>query len=264
VGVLADILAEKVENIAALRSRGLPAPPPRRAIALRREPGDALRLIAEIKYRSPSAGALSAALGVAERAAVYERAGASMVSVLTDTRFFGGAWEHVSEARAACRLPILCKEFVLDELQLDAARSYGADAVLVIVRCVSRARLRALVEAARARELEPFVEITNDDEARIALDAGATLIGVNARDLDTLAMDPERAARTLAALPENVTRVHLSGLAKAADVERVRETPAHAALVGETLMRADDPEPLLRSLVAAAARAAPPQGPAKQ
>jgi indole-3-glycerol phosphate synthase len=263
VGVLADILAEKAANIAALRSRSLPPPPPRRSIALRRGPGDALKLITEIKYRSPSAGALSTALGVADRAAAYERAGASMVSVLTDTRFFGGAWEHVSDARAACRLPILCKEFVLDEVQLDAARSYGADAVLVIVRCVPRARLRALVEAARERELEPFVEITSDDEARIALDAGATLVGVNARDLDTLAMDPERAARTLAALPDGVTRVHLSGLAKPADVERVRATPADAALVGETLMRADDPEPLLRSLVAAAA-ASGAQGPAKQ
>ena len=140
----------------------------------------------------------------------------------------------------------------MDELQLDAARAYGADAVLVIVRCVARERVRALVEGARDRELEPFVEITNDDEARVALDAGATLVGVNARDLDTLVVDPERAARTLAALPDGVTSVHLSGLATPADVEKVRKTSAHAALIGEALMRTDDPEPLLRSLAAAA------------
>ncbi|HVR21571.1 MAG TPA: indole-3-glycerol phosphate synthase TrpC [Polyangiaceae bacterium] len=252
MGVLADILAEKAENIAALRARKLPTPPPRRPVSLRREPGEALRLIAEIKFRAPSAGALSTALGVSARAAAYERGGASMLSVLTDARFFGGAWEHVAEARAACELPLLCKEFVVDEVQLDAARSYGADAVLVIVRCVAQGRLRAIIEGARARELEPLVEITNDDEARVALDAGATIIGVNARDLDTLVMDAERAKRTLAALPDAVTKVHLSGLATPADVEKVQKTPAHAALIGETLMRADDPEPLLRSLVQAA------------
>jgi indole-3-glycerol phosphate synthase len=252
LGVLAEILAEKAENLALLRAAKLPSPPPRRSFSLRRNDGDALRLIAEIKFRSPSAGALSTALSVTARAAAYERAGASMVSVLVDRRFFGGAWEHLAEARTACGLPLLCKEFVVDELQLDAAQSYGADAVLIIVRCVPRERLRALVDGARARELEPFVEITNDDEARIALDAGATLIGVNARDLDTLVMDADRAARTLAGLPNGVTSVHLSGLATPSDVTKVRGSGAHAALVGETLMREADPEPLLRSLVAAA------------
>ena len=175
-----------------------------------------------------------------------------MVSVLTDRRFFGGDFEHLAEARAATSLPLLCKEFVVDELQLDAARSYGADAVLIIVRCVPRERVRPLVEGARSRELEPFVEITNDDEARVALDAGATLVGVNARDLDTLTMDADRARKTLASLPNGVISVHLSGLATPDDVQSVRESPAHAALIGEALMRADDPEPLLRSLVEAA------------
>ena len=252
MGVLAEILAEKAENLAELRATELPSAPPRRGFSLRRNDGDALRLIAEIKFRSPSAGTLSTELSVAARAAAYERAGASMVSVLTDRRFFGGSWEHLAEARSACGLPLLCKEFVVDELQLDAARSYGADAVLVIVRCVPRERLRALVEGARARELEPFVEITNDDEARVALDAGATLIGVNARDLDTLVMDADRAARTLAGLPSGVTSVHLSGLGSPSDVIKVRGSLAHAALVGEALMREADPEPLLRSLVTAA------------
>jgi indole-3-glycerol phosphate synthase len=252
VGVLADILAEKAANLRELATRKLPAPPARRPVSLTRAPGEPLRLIAEIKFRSPSAGALSGVLGVSERAAAYERAGASMVSVLTDARFFGGAWENLAEARASSSVPLLCKEFVVDELQLDAARAYGADAVLIIVRCVPHERVRRLVEGARARGLEPFVEITDDAEARVALDAGATLVGVNARDLDTLVMDADRAARTLAALPKGVTSVHLSGIAKPADVERLRATSAHAALVGETLMRADDPEPLLRSLVHAA------------
>jgi indole-3-glycerol phosphate synthase len=144
---------------------------------------------------------------------------------------------------------------VIDEVQLDAARSFGADAVLLIVRCLSAARVGALVRAARERELEPFVEIVDEAEARVALDAGATLIGVNARDLDTLKMDAARAARTLASLPASVVAVHLSGISAPEGVTEVARGPAHAALVGEVLMREDEPAPLLERLVAAAARA---------
>jgi indole-3-glycerol phosphate synthase len=175
--------------------------------------------------------------------------------VLVDTRFFDGAWQHLAEARAASTLPLLCKEFVLDEVQLDAARAFGADAVLLIVRILEPARLEILVREARARQLTPLVEVVDEDEARLALDAGATLVGVNARDLDTLEIDAARAARTLAALPEAVTSVHLSGLATPASVLEVARGPAHAALVGEALMREDDPESLLRSLVGAASGA---------
>jgi len=145
----------------------------------------------------------------------------------------------------------LCKEFVIDEVQLDAAVAYGADAVLVIVRCVSPARLPVLVREARARKLEPFVEVVNEDESLRALEAGATLIGVNTRDLDTLEMDGARAPRLLGALPNEVVRVHLSGIRTPEDVSRVAASSADAALIGEVLMRCADPEPLLRALVAA-------------
>ncbi|HYP90482.1 MAG TPA: indole-3-glycerol phosphate synthase TrpC [Polyangiaceae bacterium] len=253
MGVLADILAQKSSELASLRARALPAPPPRRAVSLSRAAnGGKLSLIAEIKRRSPSAGQLSTALGVAERARAYERAGASMLSILCDQRFFDGDYEHLAEARAATTVPLLCKEFVIDEAQLDAARAFGADAVLLIVRCVPAARTKALIEAARARELVPFVEVATEDELAVALDGGAELIGVNARDLDTLVMDGERSARVVAAIPKHVTRVHLSGLSKPEDVQRVRNGGADAALIGEALMRVDDPTPLLTSLVAAA------------
>src|SRR5204863_475602 len=145
----------------------------------------------------------------------------------------------------------LCKEFVVDESQLDAAVAYGADAVLLIVRCLSEARLEALTRAARARKLEPFVEVVNDEESKVAVGVGASLIGVNARDLDTLVMDAARTARVLGALPPSVTRVHLSGIAKPEDIERVAGSPADAALIGEALMREDQPETRLRALVAA-------------
>ncbi len=250
--MLERILSVKRDEVAALRERRLPSPPSElRRVQLSRPAGEPLRLIAEIKRRSPSAGALSTRLGVPERAAAYERAGARMLSVLADRQFFDGAWEHLAEARAACELPILCKEFVIEEAQLDAARAFGADAVLVIVRCLPPGKLAPMIAAARARQLVPLVEVVTEDEAARALDAGADLVGVNARDLDTLEMDGERAARVLATLPAAVTRVHLSGIAAPADVTRVAASPADAALVGETLMRQDDPEPLLRELVAA-------------
>lgn len=253
MGQLARILAQKESELAALRARPLPTAPERRAVRLSRAQNDGkLSLITEIKRRSPSAGKLSTALSVGERAAAYERAGASMLSVLCDAHFFDGDYQHLVEARQACQLPLLCKEFVVDELQLDAARAFGADAVLLIVRCLSAQRTRALVAAARERQLVPFVEVATEDELAVALDAGADLIGVNARDLDTLVMDAARAARVLAAMPENVTRAHLSGLSKPEDVTRIRASGADAALIGEALMRADDPEPLLRSLAVAA------------
>lgn len=251
-GVLAEILARKADEVLALRRRSFPPGPEPRPLGLRRGPGEPLRLVTEIKRRSPSAGTLSTKLSVAERAAAYERAGSSMLSVLADERFFDGSFEHIAQARAATRLPVLCKEFVIDEVQLDAARSAGADAVLLIVRILSPERLSTLMRAARERGLVPFVEVVDEVEAKVALEAGATLVGVNARDLDTLKMDPVRAARTLAGLPDGVLAVHLSGLGSAGAVLEVARGTADAALVGEALMREDDPEPLLRTLVASA------------
>ena len=250
--MLERILEAKESEIVELRRAVLPEPPASRPIELGRPPGAALHLLAEIKLRSPSAGALSRRLDVAERASAYERAGARLVSVLCDAQFFDGAYAHLAQAKQACGLPILCKDFVLDESQLDVARAYGADAVLLIVRCLTAERVIELVQAARARSLEPLVEVVTETEARIAVDAGARLVGVNARDLDTLAMDRERAQRVLDGLPSEVVAIHLSGLATAADVARVARSRASAALIGEALMRADDPEPLLRSLCAAA------------
>lgn len=254
MGVLEPILEAKRVFVRELGARRLPAPPPLRSFSLKRPPGAELRLIAEIKRRSPSAGALSTKLGVEERAAAYERGGAHMISVLTDTPFFDGAYEHLTRARAACSLPLLCKDFVIDERQLDAARAYGAEAVLLIVRCLEPAALARLHTAALERKLVPFVEVATEEETRVANDVGAELVGVNARDLDTLKMDAERAARILALLPASVTRVHLSGLGSASAVGAIAASGVDGALVGEALMRADEPEPLLSAMVAEARR----------
>ncbi len=251
--MLNEILANKRGELAALRQRALPAPPALRSVDLSRRPGQPLRLIAEIKRRSPSAGPLSSKLGIAERARIYEEAGADMVSVLCDAVYFDGAYEHLALARAATSIPLLCKEFVIDELQLDSARAFGADAVLLIVRCLTPVRLAQLTAAASARGLISLVEVHTPDEVPIALDAGATLIGVNARDLETLQLDAARARRVLESLPEGVTRVHLSGIHRPDQVAEVARSTAHAALLGETLMRHDDPRDLMLALAAAAA-----------
>ncbi len=252
MGVLEQILEVKERELAALHTLVLPEPPPRRLITLKRTKNSPLSLIAEIKRRSPSAGQLSTALGIGERAAVYEKAGASMVSVLCDGAFFDGRFEHLAEARRACSLPVLCKEFVIDEIQLKVARAFGADAVLIIVRCVPEARLLPLVQAARDLGLEPLVEVCTEPEAALALASGAELIGVNARDLDTLQMNPERARKILAGLPEDRVRIHLSGVATAEEVATLSHGPADALLIGEALMRQADPFDLLNSLVKAA------------
>ena len=251
--MLAEILATKRRELERLRREALPAPPALRRVDLRRSPGGPLKLIAEIKRRSPSAGELSRVLGIAARAQAYERAGAHMLSVLCDSTYFDGAYAHLGEARAASSLPILCKEFVIDEVQLDAARAYGADAVLLIVRCLTPVRLAALLRASAERGLVALTEIQRTEETRIALDAGATLIGVNARDLDTLKLDAKLAEQVLESLPGHVTALHLSGIRDERQIAAIADTRTDAALIGECLMREDDPEPLLRRLVAAAA-----------
>ena len=181
-----------------------------------------------------------------------------MVSVLCDGPFFGGSWDDVVEVRKALAarghgIPVLAKEFVIHERQLREAAACGADAVLLIARILDAERLAKLLGQSQALGLEAVVEVVNEDELAWSVSAGAAIIGVNARDLDTLVMDAARAERVLAAIPEDAIPLFLSGLKTPTDVERLAATRAHGALVGETLMREDDPAPVLRALVSAAA-----------
>ncbi len=256
MSLLTRILDTKRREVEAGRARPLPSAPQLRPIALQRSPGEPLRILAEIKPKSPSAGQLSTRLTVAERAAAYERAGCAMVSVLCDREFFGGSYENMRIVRESCALPILCKEFVIDEQQLDWARAYGADAVLLIARCLQGDALRRLHSAAVARGLMPLVEVADLQEAHTVAELGCPVVGVNARDLDTLRIDAERARAVLESLPGSTTRIHLSGLRVPADVSAVSQAGIDAALIGEVLMRRDNPEPLLRDLGQAAGTAA--------
>jgi indole-3-glycerol phosphate synthase len=216
-----------------------------------------MRLITEVKLRSPSAGSLSHALTPDARALAYAQCGAAMVSVLCDTPFFEGSWDHLAAARArldsaGSRVPLLAKEFIVDPRQIYKARDCGADAVLLIARIVEPEVLSLLVSSARAEGLEPLVEVVDEAELTVALAAGARVVGVNARDLDSLRMDPARAARVLSAVPTDVIAVHFSGLRTPLDIAAVAQGRPDAALVGEALMQQDDPRALLEAMVAAA------------
>ncbi len=213
---------------------------------------DQVNLIAECKRRSPSRGVLRADYDPAVQAKAYERGGAAAVSVLTEPSFFDGALTHLSAVRAAIALPVLRKDFVVDPYQLLEARAAGADAVLLIVGALDDERLARLLAQAAALRLAALVEVHDEVELERAIDAGATLVGVNNRNLRTLAVDLEVSVRIAARLATRVapgvTAVSESGVTSAQDIQRLRALGYRAFLVGERLMTSADPAADLRAL----------------
>jgi indole-3-glycerol phosphate synthase len=210
------------------------------------EPG--IAVIAEFKRRSPSAGTLRQRPEVAELVGAYERGGAAAVSILTEGPHFDGSLEDLREARAACALPVLRKDFIVDAYQLHEARAAGADAVLLIVAALEEPALLALHEQASELGLEVLVEVHDQAELARANELGARLIGINNRDLRDFSVDVERTFALLEGVPEGVAVVSESGIATAAQLRRLEERGVQAVLVGETLMRSPDPETALRTL----------------
>ena len=258
MGALDDILANKREEITRRRGaepqasletacRGLP-PAREFEAALRPAAPGAVRLIAEVKKASPSRGTLDAGLDPAAQAAVYARAGAAAVSVLTDAKYFRGALGDLVAARAAVELPLLRKDFILEEYQLWESRAAGADAVLLIVAALDDARLRDLHHAAKGIGLATLVEVHTADELDRAVALGAPVIGVNNRDLQTLETSLEPSLALLPRIPKAHTAVSESGLFTREDVLRVVRAGAHAVLVGEGLVRAPDVAAKVREL----------------
>jgi indole-3-glycerol phosphate synthase len=227
----------------------------RRAIAARRplqflgaQEGGNVGVIAELKRRSPSQGAIRPDLDPVGHARAYVRGGAVAISVLTDEAHFGGSLEDLTQVAGAVRVPVLRKDFILDELQLLEAVGAGASAVLLIVRVLSPARLIALARAARAMGLGLLVEVHAEGELEAALAAEPTAIGVNARDLATFRVDLAAAERVLARVPPNVPAVAESGVETRADVERLAAAGADFVLVGTSVARTADPEAAVRAL----------------
>jgi indole-3-glycerol phosphate synthase len=207
-----------------------------------------ISVIAEFKRRSPSAGAIREDADPGVLARTYEQAGAVALSVLTDQKFFGGSFEHLAHARDASSLPLLRKDFLLDERDLLESRLAGADAILLIVRILSPATLKALIDKTRAAGFFALVEAHNDAEIETALVAGADIIGVNHRDLDTLAIDLSLSVRARSLAPKALL-VGESGIKTHADVAEMQARGLDAVLVGETLMRAADPGLALKELL---------------
>jgi indole-3-glycerol phosphate synthase len=206
------------------------------------------RIIAECKRRSPSRGILRADYDPAGHARAYEAAGAAAISVLTEPTFFDGALEHLEAVRAAVAVPVLRKDFVVSEYQLAEAVASGADAVLLIVAALEDRRLRELIADARARDLACLVEVHDTDEIARAVDAGAGIVGVNSRNLRTLAVDLRVLDRAASMLPPAVTAVAESGIRTPEDIDRLTAAGYDAFLVGERLITQPDPGAALRTL----------------
>lgn len=252
-GILDRIVQVKHEEVrelaplrAELRTQAEDAPPARGFASALRHPTQ-VRLLAEVKRRSPSAGEIRPGADPAEVARAYEAAGAAACSVLTDRQFFGGDLNALRAVRAAVSLPLIRKDFVVDPVQLWEARGAGADAVLLIVRILDDARIADLLALARELGMDALVETHDHAEMERALRLGAELVGVNNRDLDTFRTDLELSLRMAPEVPADVAYVAESGIRTSEDVDRLGAAGVDAILVGESLMR----QPDLRAAAAA-------------
>jgi indole-3-glycerol phosphate synthase / phosphoribosylanthranilate isomerase len=235
-----------------MRRRGAEALAPRPfAPALRPAPRGPARLVAEIKRASPSKGLLAADFDPVARARAYAAGGAAAISVLTEPRFFLGSLDHLAAVRAAVRLPVLRKDFLLEHYQVYEARAAGADAVLLICALLDDAALRELLALAMTLGMEALVEAHDAGETRRAVAAGAQMVGVNSRDLRTFAVDPDVVQRLRPLVPDDRVFVAESGIADASGAARARAWGADAILVGEALMRAQNPAALAGALATA-------------
>ena len=255
MGFLTDLVAERRRELerhpiddSTLLTRALSMPPARDFVgALRARAGDPA-VIAEVKRASPSAGAI-ADRDPGAQARAYASAGAAAISVLTEPAHFHGSLADLRAARMACDLPVLRKDFLIHPSELIESRATGADAVLLIAACLSANELVAMLAAARDLGLGALVETHSDDDLDKALATDAEVVGVNARDLETLDVDAERALAHLRRIPAGRLSVMESGIATRDHVRAAVDAGASAILVGEALMRADDPGVKLRELL---------------
>ena len=232
-----DLLAEEIES----------APPPHNfRDALRR---DGISLIAEIKRRSPSRGDILPGVDPVELAALYEQSGARALSILTDGPFFGGSLEDLAKVRRSSAIPCLRKEFIIDPYQLHEARAAGADALLLIVRILDDALLRDLIVQTRALGMEALVETHTEEEVGRALEAGARIVGINNRNLDTLEVDVQTTMRLKRLVPGGYTLVSESGIHHHREVRILEDCGVDAVLVGESLLTSGDIHRKVRELL---------------
>jgi len=256
-GVLGRILTRTRERVLARRREmpldrilvTAPTPTGRRPFAAAISRPGQVNVIAEFKRRSPSRGVIREDLHPVSVAQAYEIAGAAALSVLTEEQFFGGSMEDLREARAATLLPTLCKDFVVDQYQVWDAWFAGADAVLLIAAALDDGEIRQLLSTADEGGLEALVEVHDERELRRALDCGARIVGVNNRDLTTMAVDLQTSLSLAPLIPDDVVAVAESGIRGPGDVRRLRDAGYDAVLVGEHLMSEKDPGKALESMI---------------
>jgi indole-3-glycerol phosphate synthase len=222
--------------------------------------GPGISVIAEFKRRSPSAGVLRERADVRALARAYERGGASAVSVLTEGEYFDGSLDDLRAARASCDLPLLRKDFIIDDYQLYEACESGADAVLLIAAALDDAQLGSLHRAARALALDALVEVHTRRELKRALAVGAELVGINNRDLRDFTVDVRNTLALMADMPPAVTVVSESGIDDAQQLKRLEKAGVHAVLIGEALMRAANPVSTLETLLCSSEHFMKPDG----
>ena len=243
--ILDEILAHKRALVTSRRRT-------REFAAALRQPG--LSVIAEFKRRSPSGGEIRPGASPADVARSYAESGAAALSVLTDDKYFGGSDADLIAARSACELPVLRKDFVIDEFQIYEARVVGADAILLIVRALTGAQLREFLRLSRELGMDALVETHSANEVERAVDAGAQIIGVNNRDLDTLVTDVTLAPRLREMVPAECVFVAESGISTPEQMTVLEHAGVDAVLIGESLLRARDPGGRLRELLSVRAR----------
>ena len=259
-GVREDLAArEALVPLAEVKAAALDARPALDALAALRAPG--VGVIAEVKRRSPSKGDLADIPDPAELAAQYAAGGARVISVLTERRRFGGSHADLDAVRAVVDVPVLCKDFIVTSYQVHEARAHGADVVLLIVAALEQNALVGLLERVVSLGMTPLVEVHTEAEADRALDAGASVIGVNARDLTTLQVDLSTFEKIAPGLPSGVVKVAESGVRGPHDLISYAAAGADAVLVGEGLVTARDARQAVADLVTAGSPPATPRTP---
>ncbi|MDO5698265.1 MAG: indole-3-glycerol phosphate synthase TrpC [Dermatophilus congolensis] len=258
--VLDDIIAGVVEDLAVrkelvsmdeLKERAQGLPCAKNAEAALRGEGNGVAVIAEVKRSSPSKGALAAIADPASLAVEYESGGASIISVLTEQRRFGGSLADLDSVRAAVDIPVLRKDFTVDTYQIWEARAHGADVVLLIVAALDQQRLISFIERTESLGMTALVEVHDEEECRRAIDAGARVIGVNNRNLKTLQVDRATFGKIAPMIPETCVKVAESGVRGPYDVIDFARVGANAVLVGEALVTGGDPRTAVADMIAA-------------
>jgi len=235
--------AELAERIAMIPSALNPIP------SLEGRKVGGISIIAEVKRASPSKGSLATISDPAGLAKTYQEAGAVVVSVLTEGRRFGGSLEDLSAVRESVTIPVLRKDFMVDEYQFYEARAFGADLVLLIVAALSQSELEEFMELTSALGMHALVEVHTPEELERALQISPQIIGINSRNLKTLEVDPAIFAQLLPLIPQKIVRIAESGIASRGDVIFAQEHGADAILVGEALVRGSNPGAALRALL---------------